>query len=96
MITPNRTPWQPDEWQKVLRDAFRQPDSLLEYLGIPADTFNLDFQPDFALLVPEPFAARMVCGDPADPLLRQVLLACRNAKGFRALFRTHWARTAQP
>ena len=73
MITPNRTPWQPDEWQKVLRDAFRQPDSLLEYLGIPADTFNLDFQPDFALLVPEPFAARMVCGDPADPLLRQVL-----------------------
>lgn len=73
MITPNRTPWQPDEWQKVLSDAFRQPDLLLNYLGISAEAFNLDPQPDFALLVPEPFAARMRHGDPADPLLRQVL-----------------------
>ena len=73
MITPNRTPWQPDEWQKVLRNAFRQPDALLGYLGIPANAFNLDSEPDFALLVPEPFAARMKPGDPADPLLRQVL-----------------------
>lgn len=73
MITPNRTPWDPDEWQKVLRNAFRQPDALLRYLQIPADAFNVDFQPDFAFLVPEPFAARMGPGDPADPLLRQVL-----------------------
>ena len=73
MITPNRTPWQPDEWQKVLRDAFRQPHALLRYLDIPADAFNLDEQPDFPLLVPEPFAARMASGDPADPLLLQVL-----------------------
>ena len=73
MITPNRTPWQPAEWQKVLRNAFRQPDALLAYLGIPASAFNLDSEPDFALLVPEPFAARMKPGDPADPLLRQVL-----------------------
>ena len=73
MITPNRTPWQSDEWQKLLRGAFRQPQELLSHLDLPADALALDQQPDFAMLVPGPFAARMSPADPTDPLLRQVL-----------------------
>ncbi len=73
MITPNRTPWQSDEWQKLLRGAFRQPQELLSHLDLPADALALDPQPDFAMLVPVPFAARMSPADPTDPLLRQVL-----------------------
>ena len=73
MITPNRTPWQSDEWQKLLRGAFRQPQELLSHLDLPADALALDSQPDFAMLVPGPFAARMNRADPTDPLLRQVL-----------------------
>lgn len=73
MITPNRTPWQSDEWQKLLRGAFRQPQELLSHLDLPAEALALDSQPDFAMLVPGPFAARMSPADPTDPLLRQVL-----------------------
>ena len=73
MITPNRTPWQPDEWQKLLREAFRQPQALLSHLDLPAAALTPDLQPDFAMLVPAPFAARMNPADPKDPLLRQVL-----------------------
>ncbi|MBL6815225.1 MAG: EF-P beta-lysylation protein EpmB [Pseudomonadales bacterium] len=73
MITPNRTPWQSDDWQKLLRGAFRQPQELLNHLNLPTDSLALDPQPDFAMLVPGPFAARMNCADPNDPLLRQVL-----------------------
>ena len=73
MITPNRTPWQSDEWQKLLCGAFRQPQELLSHLDLPADALALDSQPDFAMLVPGPFAARMSPADPTDPLLRQVL-----------------------
>ena len=73
MITPNRTPWQSDEWQKLLRGAFRQPRELLSHLDLPAEALALDQQPDFAMLVPGPFAARMSPADPTDPLLRQVL-----------------------
>ena len=73
MITPNRTPWQPGEWQKLLGMAFRLPHELLNFLDLPANALALDDEPDFAMLVPEPFAARMKPADPNDPLLRQVL-----------------------
>ncbi len=73
MITPNRTPWQPDAWQKLLQSAFRQPQALLDYLGLENHGRAIDHQPDFKMLVPEPFAKRMRPGDPNDPLLLQVL-----------------------
>ena len=73
MITPNRTSWQPDTWQKLLQNAFRQPQALLDYLGLDNHHHATDHQPNFKMLVPEPFAQRMQPGDPSDPLLLQVL-----------------------
>ena len=73
MITPNRMPWHPNEWQKLLSQSFRQPDSLLAFLDLSPDLLEIDIQPDFAMLVPPPFARRMQPGSPADPLLLQVL-----------------------
>lgn len=73
MITLNRTPWQPNDWQKLLQRAFRQPATLLAHLNIAPDAVAPDPHPDFAMLVPEPFVQRMQPGDPMDPLLRQVL-----------------------
>lgn len=70
-----RTPIPPKAgvWRQDLRQAFRRADSLLEYLGIdPASLPHLD-APEFPILAPRPFAARMRKGDPDDPLLRQVL-----------------------
>jgi EF-P beta-lysylation protein EpmB len=73
MITPNRTLWQPDTWQKLLQNAFRQPQALLDYLGLENNDHVIDQHPDFKMLVPEPFARRMQPGNPHDPLLLQVL-----------------------
>ena len=73
MITPNRTPWQPNDWQKLLQQAFRQPASLLAHLKIAQDAVVPDAEPVFAMLVPEPFFQRMQPGNPLDPLLQQVL-----------------------
>lgn len=73
MITPNRTSWQPDTWQKLLQNAFRQPQALLDYLGLENNGHAIDHHPDFKMLVPEPFARRMQPGNSSDPLLLQVL-----------------------
>ncbi len=85
MIPPNQTPWQSDAWQKLLQNAFRQPQALLDYLGLEHHNHAIDHQPDFKMLVPEPFAQRMQHGDAADPLLLQVLSVTRerqHAEGF--------------
>jgi len=62
-------------WQRLLREAIRDPDELITVLALPAS-----LRPGaqaaarlFPLLVPRGFAALMTPGDPADPLLRQVL-----------------------
>ena len=60
-------------WQASLRAAFRDIDALLEYLGLSRARVDLTPTTAFPLLVPRGFAARMRPGDPADPLLRQVL-----------------------
>lgn len=64
-------------WQRDLASAIRSVDALLERLGLSADQFQ-GFASEatlrrFPLLVPESFVNRMEHGDPADPLLRQVL-----------------------
>ena len=57
-------------WREQLRSAFRDASSLLEFLGLPAESPML---PGFPMLVPQAFAQRMIPGDRTDPLLLQVL-----------------------
>ena len=61
-------------WQQALADAFTRVDALCEYLNISTDSLATlaDFK-TFPLRVPRGFADCMRRGDPADPLLRQVL-----------------------
>ena len=63
------------DWRRAWRDAIRDPRELLELLELPelAATLSASAQAQFPLRVPRGFAARMRRGDPADPLLRQVL-----------------------
>lgn len=66
---------QPARWQALWREAIRDPRELLECLGLPALAARLSApaQAQFPLRVPRGYVARMRHGDPADPLLRQVL-----------------------
>jgi EF-P beta-lysylation protein EpmB len=79
MIPANPRPAQPDaapaRWQALWRDAIRDPRELLALLGLPAEAgrWSAAAAAQFPLRVPRGFAARMRHGDPADPLLRQVL-----------------------
>lgn len=63
------------DWRALLADAFREVPALLQYLGLEATQIpDLDPAPEgFRVLVPRGFAALMAPGDPADPLLHQVL-----------------------
>ena len=62
-------------WQQLWRQAVRDPQVLLERLGLDAQALGVSEQAvqQFALRVPEGFIARMRHGDRHDPLLRQVL-----------------------
>ncbi|MFZ6697192.1 EF-P beta-lysylation protein EpmB [Stenotrophomonas acidaminiphila] len=62
-------------WQAHWRQAIRDPAELLAGLGLGAADLGVSAQAlaQFPLRVPRGFAARMCPGDPADPLLRQVL-----------------------
>ena len=83
MITPIETPWEPDLWQQELRQAFRSSRELLKAVGV---TCNQALEkPNFPVLVPRGFAARIQANDPDDPLLRQVLATAeenRTVPGF--------------
>ncbi|WP_394537720.1 EF-P beta-lysylation protein EpmB [Lysobacter enzymogenes] len=70
----------PPRWQALWREAVRDPRELLALLGLPCDGLDpdgagisYDAAAQFPLRVPRGFVARMRHGDPADPLLRQVL-----------------------
>ena len=62
-------------WQASWRAAVRDPRELLEMLGLAAlaERTAPDAARGFPLRVPRGFVGRMRHGDPADPLLRQVL-----------------------
>lgn len=62
------------DWRQSLRDAVTDPRELLDLLGLPQLAARLPVHDaGFALKVPRGFIARMRHGDPADPLLLQVL-----------------------
>ncbi len=65
----------PEDWKRLWRDAVRDPRELLEMLGLASLAARLSDAAvaQFPLRVPRGFVARMRHGDPADPLLRQVL-----------------------
>ena len=65
----------PARWQALWREAVRDPRELLDLVGLPhlADRVSETAARQFPLRVPRGFVARMRHGDPADPLLRQVL-----------------------
>jgi len=60
-------------WQRELSEAITSIDELLEVLGLPHDTVADRGALQFPMRVPRSFVARMRHGDPADPLLRQIL-----------------------
>lgn len=60
-------------WQRELRAAFTRPDDLLLFLGLDLALADRAATRAFSCLVPRGFARLMRPGDPADPLLRQVL-----------------------
>jgi len=68
-------PAQPRRWQALWREAITDPHELLALLGLSGRAAQLLPPSDtgFALRVPRGFAAKMRHGDPADPLLLQVL-----------------------
>ena len=91
MITASRTHSQPGEqgknWQRELAEGYRDPAALLRDLGLSAQVIALagEGRQAFPMRVPRCFAARMERGNPADPLLRQVLPLAeedRPANGF--------------
>ena len=76
MIPATPLPAQPAaSWQRLWREAVRDPAELLALLALPGLAARLagDAGRAFPLRVPRGFVARMRQGDPADPLLRQVL-----------------------
>ncbi len=75
------------DWQAALGQAITDPAELLAVLGLSPEWLPAaqDAARAFPLRVPRGFVARMRRGDPADPLLRQVLpLAeeCQIVEGF--------------
>ncbi|HEA53922.1 hypothetical protein LCGC14_1621570 [marine sediment metagenome] len=63
-------------WQQLLSDSITSPRELLERLELSPEIWLAGAEAGnrlFPVRVPEPFLARMEKGNPADPLLRQVL-----------------------
>jgi len=77
------------DWHSELARAVRDPHELCRLLDLPP-SLGADAEPagaGFPLLVPRPYLARIAPGDPADPLLLQVLPRAEElaeVPGFRA------------
>lgn len=61
------------DWQFELANAITSVDELLSQLKLDHADVNLARNPDFRLVVPRAFVAKMQKGDADDPLLKQVL-----------------------
>ncbi len=75
MIPVPATTRQSSRWQVLWREAIRDPLALLSAVNLPelASRLSPTAAAQFPLRVPQGYVARMRAGDPADPLLRQVL-----------------------
>lgn len=75
MIHVSSAPVEPASWQNLLASSITDPGDLLRRLNLDPSLLGPAYAAsrEFALRVPEPYIARMVPGDPHDPLLRQVL-----------------------
>jgi len=76
MITAAPQSRQPESWQQALASAITDPAELCRVLGLDpafAAAAGAATAQGFRLRVPRGFVRRMAHGDPADPLLRQVL-----------------------
>ena len=73
--TPQIRHLTPADWQQALRDCVRDPQELVESLGLGQEWVGPARRAAelFPLRVPRSYIARMHRGDPGDPLLRQVL-----------------------
>lgn len=63
-------------WQQLLADSISSPEALLQALGLSAESWLTGAHEGHALFpvrVPRPYLARIEPGNPADPLLRQIL-----------------------
>ncbi len=75
-MIPHTTPaCQTDSWQKTLQQAIRDPAELLALLELPRELLPAARRAAsrFPLRVPRGYASRIQKGDPADPLLLQIL-----------------------
>ena len=65
----------PLTWQQQLQQAIRDPAELCRQLGLPDALVPAarEAGQDFPLFAPRPFVSRIEPGNPADPLLRQLL-----------------------
>lgn len=75
MLQRNPSSWQRPAWQRALAEAISDPAELLAVLELPRTLLpeGRDASKLFPLRIPRSYVARMSKGDPADPLLRQVL-----------------------
>lgn len=64
-----------ENWRETMKSAIRDPAELCRRLHLPPEYVEPARRAAklFSVFVPEPFLRRMRPGDPADPLLRQVL-----------------------
>lgn len=77
MLQRNPSSWQRPHWQQALAEAISDPAELLNLLELPGDILPISGPAtrQFPLRVPRSYVARMRKGDPADPLLLQILPA---------------------
>jgi len=66
---------EPEDWVTALRESYTCPEQLLAEKGVDPAAAGLAAEAGqrFGFRVPRSFVARMIPGDPDDPLLRQVL-----------------------
>jgi len=101
-MIPRTAPlWQTSAWQKSLAEAITQPEALFDYLELDKNLLPaaLLAAQQFSLQVPRSYAALMEKGNPADPLLRQVLpidAELQTTEGFSADPVGDLAATTQP
>ena len=60
-------------WQLAMKSAIRDPSELCRELSLPAELASEMAAASFRLFAPRGYVAKMVPGDPRDPLLLQVL-----------------------